>query len=140
GLSEEDVCLQFADKEAAELLCGVPALHDVTPSSFISAGLDLEAEQAEEGGDNCDEDQHEAPAARYVAGRLHIEALLRDAQGWTGLVGLWNKLHIKSQLLVYKKYQTRHQGLNTRARTIVTRNESKIRLSSEKYQCAWEAM
>ncbi|KAJ6517942.1 hypothetical protein C8R47DRAFT_929902, partial [Mycena vitilis] len=35
---------------------------------------------------------------------------------------------------------SRHQGANTRSRTIVTRNESKIRLHSEKYQTAWEAI
>ncbi|KAF8155179.1 hypothetical protein K438DRAFT_1987093 [Mycena galopus ATCC 62051] len=35
--------------------------------------------------------------------------------------------------------QARHQGANTRARTLVERNESKIRLHSEKYQMAWEA-
>ena len=40
-----DVRLQFANEEAAEAENGVPAIHDVTPSSFISAGLDLEDQQ-----------------------------------------------------------------------------------------------
>ncbi|KAJ7429540.1 hypothetical protein FB451DRAFT_1070105, partial [Mycena latifolia] len=56
------------------------------------------------------------------------------------LAGLRNKLHIKSRLLTYKAHQTRHQGPNTRARSVVTHNETKVRLNSEKYQCAWEAI
>jgi hypothetical protein len=82
----------------------------------------------------------EAQRARCVPGLHHIEALLRDAQCRTGLVRLRNQLHIKSRLLTYKKNQVRHQGANTRSRTIVARNESKIRLHSEKYQTAWEAI
>ncbi|KAJ7734855.1 hypothetical protein B0H16DRAFT_1731613 [Mycena metata] len=37
------------------------------------------------------------------------------------------------------KLQSRNQGANTRARSIVMRNESQICLHSEKYQMAWEA-
>jgi hypothetical protein len=39
------VRLQFAKEEAADVALGVPALHNVSPSSFITAGLDLEEEQ-----------------------------------------------------------------------------------------------
>ncbi|KAJ6478255.1 hypothetical protein C8R45DRAFT_1101644 [Mycena sanguinolenta] len=49
-------------------------------------------------------------------------------------------LHVKSRLLRYKEIHARHQGANTRSRTLVARNESKIRLHSERYQAAWEAL
>jgi hypothetical protein len=82
----------------------------------------------------------EAQRVRCVLGLEHIEALMRDAQCQVSLVCLQNQLHIKSCLLTYKKNHAWHQGANTRSRTIVARNESKIRLHSEKYQAAWEAL
>jgi hypothetical protein len=45
GLTEMEVRLQFATEEVEEAKKGVPALHEVTPSSFITAGLELEDEQ-----------------------------------------------------------------------------------------------
>ncbi|KAJ7839295.1 hypothetical protein B0H13DRAFT_2239609 [Mycena leptocephala] len=74
-----------------------------------------------------------------VTGVDVIEDLFRDAQCGTSLVQLRSQLHVKARLLNYKKLHARHQGANTRARTIVFRNESKIRLQSEKYQMAWKA-
>lgn len=73
-------------------------------------------------------------------GLVQIEWLMRDAQCRTALVRLRNQLHIKSRYLNYKKLHARHQGANTRSRTIVNRNESKIRLHSEKYQAAFNAL
>lgn len=40
-----EVRLQFANEEAEEAKNGVPAVHEVTPSSFIVAGLELEHQQ-----------------------------------------------------------------------------------------------
>ncbi|KAJ7754817.1 hypothetical protein B0H16DRAFT_1458854 [Mycena metata] len=87
------------------------------------------------------------PSALSAAQREHeplrglavYEDQLRDAQCSTALVRLRNQLHMKSRLLTYKQIQSRNQGANTRSRTIVARNESKIRLHSEKYQMAWAA-
>jgi len=45
GLTEAQVRLQFADEEAEEVMKGVPPRHNVSPSTFIIAGLDLEEEQ-----------------------------------------------------------------------------------------------
>jgi hypothetical protein len=45
GLTEQDIRLQFATEEAEEAKNGGPVLHDVTPSSFIVAGLELEDQQ-----------------------------------------------------------------------------------------------
>ncbi|KAJ7852858.1 hypothetical protein B0H13DRAFT_1904401 [Mycena leptocephala] len=73
-------------------------------------------------------------------GLLEMELLLRDAQCRGALVRLRNQLHIKARYLNYKMLHARHQGANTRSRTIVNRNETKIRLHSEKYQAAWGAM
>ncbi|KAJ7030837.1 hypothetical protein C8F04DRAFT_1186481 [Mycena alexandri] len=79
-------------------------------------------------------------AAGCSEGLVDIEMLLRNAQCQTSLVWLRNQLHIKARFLNYKKLHARHQGANTRSRTIVARNESKIRLHSEKYQAAWNAI
>ncbi|KAJ7444150.1 hypothetical protein B0H11DRAFT_1931307, partial [Mycena galericulata] len=78
-------------------------------------------------------------AEEPVKGLAVIEDSMRDAQCATALARLRNQLHIKSRLYTYKRLQARNQGSNTRARGIVARNESKIRLHSEKYQMAWEA-
>lgn len=40
-----EVRLQFATEEAAEVEKGLPPLHEVTPSAFIAAGLELEEQQ-----------------------------------------------------------------------------------------------
>ncbi|KAJ7785628.1 hypothetical protein B0H16DRAFT_1707885 [Mycena metata] len=68
------------------------------------------------------------------------ERELRAAQCVMALVTLRNQLHIKSRLLTYKRLQSRNQDANTRAQSIVVRNETQIRLHSEKYQMAWEAI
>ncbi|KAJ7713255.1 hypothetical protein DFH07DRAFT_714787, partial [Mycena maculata] len=62
-----------------------------------------------------------------------------DAQCRTALDSLRRQLHVKSRLLIYKKNHSRHQGATTKSRSLVARNESKIRLHSEKYQAAWAA-
>ncbi|KAJ7084767.1 hypothetical protein B0H15DRAFT_951268 [Mycena belliarum] len=220
GLTEAQVRLQFSEEEAKQVELGVPALHDVSPSSFIYAGLGLEDEQrrlrvqaelkkagtsaqkigltamrtkltrgiqrfrrlqsvytpaalqaasraatqaaaraatqaaSQSGGKEAA--AHELPEdtplflpsalteeerrVGCIAGLDNIEGLARDAQCRTALVRLRHQLHMKSRLMVYKKTNARHQGANTRSRTIVARNESKVRLHSEKYQCAWEAI
>ncbi|KAJ7068434.1 hypothetical protein C8F01DRAFT_1246940 [Mycena amicta] len=69
-----------------------------------------------------------------------IERQLCEAQCRTALVQLRNQLHIKSRLLLYKRNHSRHQTMNTRSRAVVARNESHIRLHSEKYQMAWNAL
>ncbi|KAJ7633330.1 hypothetical protein DFH06DRAFT_1140041 [Mycena polygramma] len=81
-----------------------------------------------------------ARVAGCTPGLLEMELLLRDAQCRASLVRLRNQLHIKARYLNYKKLHARHQGANTRSRSIVHRNESKIRLHSEKYQAAWSAL
>lgn len=40
-----EVRLQFAKDEEEGAKLGVPALHEVTPSGFIAAGLELEEQQ-----------------------------------------------------------------------------------------------
>ncbi|KAJ7827600.1 hypothetical protein B0H14DRAFT_3088313 [Mycena olivaceomarginata] len=73
-------------------------------------------------------------------GLLEMEQLMRDAQCRSSLVKLRNQLIIKARFLNYKSLHARHQGATTRSRTIVSRNETKIRLHSEKYQAAWSAL
>ncbi|KAJ7025057.1 hypothetical protein C8F04DRAFT_1269664 [Mycena alexandri] len=75
-----------------------------------------------------------------MAGVEYTEAVARDAQCGAALLRLRHQLHIKSRFITFKKNNSRHQGANTRSRTLVARNESKIRLHSEKYQTAWAAI
>ncbi|KAJ7630159.1 hypothetical protein B0H17DRAFT_1217935 [Mycena rosella] len=170
GLTEMDVRLQFATEEAEDAKQGVLALHDVTPSGFIIAGLELEDQQKpkttamqinmkamrsrlnrgidrlrklqgtytpaaiqalakqEEPADELAEDvplmlPSELSAAERegggcAVGLIRIEDDMRGAQCRGSLVRLRNQLHIKSRLLLYKKNNSRHQGMNTRSRTI----------------------
>ncbi|KAJ7887328.1 hypothetical protein B0H14DRAFT_3082097 [Mycena olivaceomarginata] len=73
-------------------------------------------------------------------GLLEMELLLRDAQCRSALEKLRHQLVIKARFLNYKSLHARHQGATTQSRTIVTRNELKIRAHSEKYQAAWNAL
>ncbi|KAJ7049133.1 hypothetical protein C8F01DRAFT_1265921 [Mycena amicta] len=61
-----------------------------------------------------------------VAGLLELEQTLREAQCRAALVSLQNQLHVKYRLLLYKSIHSRNQLMNTRSRTLVSRNESKI--------------
>ncbi|KAF7288168.1 CxC2 domain-containing protein [Mycena chlorophos] len=69
-----------------------------------------------------------------------IEVALRQPQCRVALVLIRNQLHIKARLMKYKKFSSRHQATNTRTRTLVNRNESKLKLHAEKYQRAWRAL
>ncbi|KAK7017104.1 hypothetical protein VNI00_018673 [Paramarasmius palmivorus] len=42
GKTEQDVRLQYAEKEAQEQKLGIPSLHEVTPSAFMMLSLDIE--------------------------------------------------------------------------------------------------
>ncbi|KAF7327519.1 hypothetical protein MKEN_00330800 [Mycena kentingensis (nom. inval.)] len=46
-------------------------------------------------------------------GLLEIECRLRHAQCQSALAQLRHQLHMKARLLIYKKLQSRHQGMNT---------------------------
>ncbi|KAF7342850.1 CxC2 domain-containing protein [Mycena sanguinolenta] len=201
GLTEAEVKLQFATEEEEEAKKGFPALHEVSRSGFITAGLELEDQQRrtrvqaelKKAGttamvinmkslraklnrgiakfrilqatytpaaiqalakrvtpvDELPEDiplmlpsaltEAERDGGGCVKGLVEIENAMREAQCRTTLPRLRNQLHIKSRLLLYKKHNARHQGMNTRSRALVARNESKIRLHSEKFQMAWQA-
>lgn len=45
GLTEADIRLAFAKEEEEQAAKGIPAIHEVSPSTFIIAGLDLEEQQ-----------------------------------------------------------------------------------------------
>ncbi|KAJ6458723.1 hypothetical protein C8R45DRAFT_1109836 [Mycena sanguinolenta] len=45
GLTEAEVCLQFTKEEEEDTAHRLPPVHNVNPSMFITAGLDLEGEQ-----------------------------------------------------------------------------------------------
>ncbi|KAJ7511752.1 hypothetical protein B0H11DRAFT_1667218, partial [Mycena galericulata] len=201
GLNEAEVRLEFNKEEAKQAKEGVIPLHDVSPSAFMAAGLDLEEQQRrirvqaelkkanttgqqidlgtlrakfnrglarfrklqatytpaavqaaarrEVAADELSEDiplflpsdlsPEERKAPGCLAGLDVMEVVYRDAQCRTALEQLRTQLHVKSRLLIYKENHSRNQGATTKSRSLVTRNESKIRLHSEKYQKGWEA-
>ncbi|KAJ7238471.1 hypothetical protein C8J57DRAFT_1528783 [Mycena rebaudengoi] len=47
GLTEAQVRLKFSEEEKRRVEASVPSLHDVSPSSFIAAGLELEDQQTD---------------------------------------------------------------------------------------------
>lgn len=69
-----------------------------------------------------------------------IERQLRDARCRRFLDELRNLLFIKSRLVGYKDRNARHQGANTRTRTLINRNEEKIKLQVDRYRTAWGAL
>jgi len=75
-----------------------------------------------------------------VSGLAEIEQQLREAQCVDSLEQLRNHLHIKARLITHKGLHIRHQGPNTRARSLLTRNDFKIRQLTVKYQAAWTAL
>ncbi|KAJ7884982.1 hypothetical protein B0H13DRAFT_2536120 [Mycena leptocephala] len=191
GLTEAQVRLQFSKEEQVEVARGVPSIHDVTPSKFISAGLDVEAEQrrvrlqAELKKAGTTGMQINILAMRtalsrqmvrfrklqatYTPGTLQalaemeivedvpienmpllMPSALMPAQRTTCRPGLANiedgavtpasSIAHQVAFLIYKGNHARHQGANTRSQTIVAWNKGKIRLQSEKFQMAWEAI
>lgn len=71
---------------------------------------------------------------------LDVERRLREARCQSALDDLRNLLFIKSRLVSYKDRNVRHQAANTRARTLINRNELKIKLQALKYQTSWSAL
>nr|GAT44791.1 predicted protein [Mycena chlorophos] len=73
-------------------------------------------------------------------GVVQLEIALREAQCREALIYLRVHLHVKARLMLYKVANARHQGANTRSRTLINRNEGKIKIHAEKYQCARHAL
>ncbi|KAF8142761.1 hypothetical protein K438DRAFT_1634899, partial [Mycena galopus ATCC 62051] len=45
GITEKEVLLRLEKEEAERVVAGVPGIHSVSPSSFVTAGLEVEEEQ-----------------------------------------------------------------------------------------------
>jgi hypothetical protein len=75
-----------------------------------------------------------------VPGLVEIEQKLREAQCVDSLEQLRNHLHMKARLITHKGLHVRHQGPNTRARSLINRNDLKIRQFTMKYQAARVAL
>ncbi|KAF7316918.1 hypothetical protein HMN09_00425900 [Mycena chlorophos] len=203
GLTEAQVRAQLDEQDQLDAANGVLPLHEVTPTEFISFGLDDEEEQRrlvvqaelkkakQKTGDKIrlkpgrrkfktSYDRWRELQATYMpsaslhfsglnlpadtllentplllpsaltpetrdgpgckAGLVEIESRLRHAQCKTSLVRLRAQLHIKKQLLIYKKNHSRHQGANTRSRALIARNEAKVKGFADCYQAARAAL
>jgi hypothetical protein len=78
--------------------------------------------------------------SQCVPGLTDIEKKLREAQCSSSLERLRNQLFIKTRFLVHKGLHLRHQAATTRARSLLDRNERKIRLHAAKYRDARAAL
>ncbi|KAJ8473447.1 hypothetical protein ONZ45_g16298 [Pleurotus djamor] len=200
GITVATVRLKFAQDEAKEAKSTSQPLNDVTPSTFIQEGLDIEHQQrrllssTQESKSATttqeldivdlriklsrrlarfrlwqaaympsaiphltarvvpDEEEVESvplfmPSSLSQEERVlclgnvgSVEAEFRDAECQSALNELRNGLLIKSRLLGYKNRNARHQTANTRTRTLINRNEAKIKAQTAKYQNAWEKL
>lgn len=74
------------------------------------------------------------------SGLAEIEAQMREAQCHNTLDAFRTHLYIKSALLTYKERNVRHQGMSTRARSIIDLNEIKIKILRDRYNIARAAL
>ncbi|KAJ6473046.1 hypothetical protein C8R45DRAFT_1103639 [Mycena sanguinolenta] len=146
GLSEAQVRLQFTTEEAEEAARGVPSLHDVSPGAFIAAGLDLEEEQRRINLAGMRTKLNRGIARFWKIQRAYMPVavqLLGDMALPPTMLAEDVPLLLPSALTEAQRARCAgglDHGVNTKSWTIVTRNESKICLHSEKYQTAWEAV
>ncbi|KAJ7604746.1 hypothetical protein FB45DRAFT_880205 [Roridomyces roridus] len=162
GLTEAEVRKRLEEEDEKEVAAGRTRVHDVSPCAFVTLGLELEDSQRKI---RLQVELKKASSAvsskeslkqlrskfnrrltrfRTLQATYQPAAILaltsRDVPACNAvLVRLRNQLHMKSRLLLYKKNYSRHQAQNTRSRTLVARNESKIRAHSEKFQMGWQA-
>ncbi|KAF7351520.1 CxC2 domain-containing protein [Mycena sanguinolenta] len=185
GMTEAELKVKFATEEEEESKKGLPALHEVTPSSFIAAGLELEEQQRRT------RVQAELKKAGTTAMIINLKSLRsklnRGIAKFRALQATYTPaaiqalarrvtppeelpedipLMLPSALTESERDgggcvkggcrdRSGHAGgsvsddassveestarMNTRSRAVVARNESKIRLHSEKFQMAWQA-
>jgi hypothetical protein len=75
----------------------------------------------------------------YHSALTDVEIRLRDGQLNESLNDLRHSLLVKQRLLRYKKTNARHQGASTRSRTLIARQDKKVKLATLTYQNAWNA-
>ncbi|KAF7321835.1 CxC2 domain-containing protein [Mycena kentingensis (nom. inval.)] len=182
AVTEAEVRKELEDEDRRALADGVPPLNAVSPSEFVTFGLDLEEQQRHIRVQAQLKRQKSSTGleirlkplrkklnkglrrfrdlqATYTPAALpHLEALhlgadlhpeevplllpsalrpaerstcpenivemerrLRHARCKASLARLRHQLHVKARLLIYKKHQSRNQGMNTRLRALVAR-------------------
>ncbi|THU86105.1 hypothetical protein K435DRAFT_868608 [Dendrothele bispora CBS 962.96] len=159
SMMKHEVRLTLAEKEQEDANAGVPSIHHVTPSAFISHGLELEEQQCRLAQDVntqgkvdklvLDENPESIPLMLPSSlspaeheqgcrtGLLEIELQLRDAQMRRSLEHLRNYLHIRSRLVTYRDSNVRHQSMLTRSHAMLARNDMKTETHKQRYQAAW---
>ncbi|KAJ7851553.1 hypothetical protein B0H13DRAFT_2360044 [Mycena leptocephala] len=181
GLMEMQLRLQFAAEEEEEAAKGVPQVHEVSPSTFIAAGLDLEDEQrrvriqAELKKSQSTTQKinmktlrtrltrrmhkfrklqatfelaaivvlgkHTVPAKEFSEDTpLLLPSALTVAQRVGGSGCMAGLLEVEGPMREAQCQCALTPGDEYAHRTIVAQNESKIRLHSEKYQVARQAL
>ncbi len=71
---------------------------------------------------------------------IDAEVRLREGRCQSALDELRKLLFVKSRLVTYKDRNVRHQAANTRTRTLIARNEAKIKFQAMKFQTSWSAL
>ncbi|EEB96498.1 hypothetical protein MPER_04358, partial [Moniliophthora perniciosa FA553] len=139
GKTEQDVRLEYAEKEARDQQLGILSLYDVTPSAFLKLGLDIEEHQ-KRSWPRADHQKEEDLGAEAVATWVAMEIDFLRAQLTSALNGVRNHLFIRTRLNILRSLHTRHQRDSTRARTSLANNDRKIEGHKMKYRMAWDAL
>ncbi|KAJ7659741.1 hypothetical protein DFH06DRAFT_1326762 [Mycena polygramma] len=114
GLTEAQVRLQFTKEEAEEAKRGLPSVHDVSPSSFIIAGLDVEEDQR----------------------RVRVQAELKKAQTTGQQIDLTSmRTKLNRGIARFRKIQQTYMPA-----AIQSTLRHCFQLHSEKYQNEWEVI
>ncbi|TRM55168.1 hypothetical protein BD626DRAFT_579315 [Schizophyllum amplum] len=142
GTFEADVALELATEDEIRAREGLHCPHEMTPSAFVLALLDIENQHRSRSlHDNCTENGIGASENEAGKGYLKIEGgdlgvieeRLRNGGCGTSLEDLRNRLVAKSRMLTYKNRNMRHQGATTRARGVLKKNDEKVDLAVGKY-------
>ncbi|KAL0568546.1 hypothetical protein V5O48_013442 [Marasmius crinis-equi] len=169
GETEALVRLQLAKEESEQARAGQPSVHDVSPSAFMHAVLDLEELQRKLRLDLKDSKwrtetqqtellERRAKISRQIARVRALQriytpvaleafppapqpASLPEAEEVTTLLpSTLPPQHSSSSGPMQRSLQVRHQQASVRARQVLTRIERKLLEAKEKYRAAWKAL
>ncbi|KAJ7792510.1 hypothetical protein B0H14DRAFT_3499173 [Mycena olivaceomarginata] len=158
GATEHDIRKDLVQEEATAEAGGLLPIHNVSPSAFIIAGLDLEERQrrikvavasqkSQSSKQSADIIEKRTNLARYTARFRKVQAVympgalqaLADrpvAEGDGGVEGIEERLRdaqCRSALDAMRNY------LHVKSRFRTYKGGQKIRMEAEKYVAAWEA-
>ncbi|KAJ7899873.1 hypothetical protein B0H13DRAFT_1883591 [Mycena leptocephala] len=149
GINKNNVHMDLAKEEAVEQEGGLLPIHNVSPSAFILAGLDLEEQQHRikvTVALNKNQSTVYMPGVlQALADRLAPRREEEEAASLVENVPLFLLSALLPELRAsgcnkgMDELEVRHQGATTCACNLMNCNDEKIRVQAKKYVAAWEA-